>query len=160
MFGLNPSSGPNLVKKYDKEVADGDARRKFKGKATSFNEDVARKIDAQFEADETATYAEAAAALGMPKTTLYDYATKDMDYRCLGHKVRPFPSDENRTKRVIMGKKIIYVKGPVLQFYSAGGHGMARGHGVYDDLAKMMNDNITSNSFSSQEIRQCTTYLI
>ncbi len=67
-FGLNPSSGPNLVKKYDKEVADGEARRKYKGKATSFNEGVARKIDAQFEDDETATYAGAAAAqVGIPQ---------------------------------------------------------------------------------------------
>jgi hypothetical protein len=112
-FDLNPSSGPNLVKKYDKEIADGEAKRKYRGKASGFNDGVARNIDAQFKADETSTYEEAAAELGMPKTTLYRYATEGMDYRCLGEKVRPFPSEDNRTKRVIMGKKIVYIKGPV-----------------------------------------------
>ena len=63
------------MKKYDKEIADGEARRKYKGKASYFSEDIARKIDAQFDADETATYAEAAEALGMPKTTKREIST-------------------------------------------------------------------------------------
>jgi hypothetical protein len=112
-FGLNLSSGPNLVKRYDKEIRDGEAKRRYKGRACNFTEELGNEIDAVFEADDTATFREVAADLGMPTSTLHDYATKKMDYKCLNQKVRPLPSPENRTKRVIMGKKIVFIKGPV-----------------------------------------------
>lgn len=113
-FGLNKSSGPNLVKKYDAEIEAGKAKRKYKGGANKFSEEIEAEIVDVFKTDDTMTYREAAAVLNMPSSTLHKYATKKMDYRCLDQKVRPFPSEQNRTKRVIMGKKIVYVKGPVL----------------------------------------------
>ena len=39
-FGLNLSSGPNLVKRYDKEIRDGEAKRRNKGGISTFKEEL------------------------------------------------------------------------------------------------------------------------
>ncbi len=64
-LGLNLSSGPNLVKRYDKEIRDGEAKRRYKGGISTFTEELGEEIDAAFEADDTATFREVAADLGI-----------------------------------------------------------------------------------------------
>ena len=119
-FNLKGSGAASKVKQIDSEVAGGIASRKDRpnsilhtGRKRGFNGCVAQAIDRVFDEDETQTYREAATKLDMPLSTLYGYATKEMDYRCLDVKVRPFPSEDNRAKRVEMGKEIVSEESPV-----------------------------------------------
>jgi len=78
--------------KYEAEVAAGIAsrtNRRSSGCPLGFNEAVEAEINAVFEANDITTYREAADQCGIPKSTLHKYATKDMDFRCLGQIVRP-----------------------------------------------------------------------
>lgn len=129
-FKLKGSGAASRVKKYDDEIRLGIASRKQRrnskensGRRTSFDACVELDIDEAFEEKDTATYREVAAQLGMPKSTLHRYATKELDYRCLGHTIRPLPSETVQVK---------------LQIDSAGGHGLARGHGNFEKLKAMM----------------------
>ena len=90
-FGLG-SNGCTRVKKYDQQIAAGTASRKFKGRISRFNSDLEGDIEEAFADDDTQTYREVCEKLGLPKTTLYRYATEVMDYRCLDQTVRPMPS--------------------------------------------------------------------
>ena len=115
-FELGGSGGASRVKKYDAQIRDGIAsrtRRLSSGRPFGFNDTLELEIDEVFKDDDTITYAEAGAQLGIPKSTLYRYATDDMDFRCLGHTVRPTPSEAQREKRVSMGKDIVAEVGPV-----------------------------------------------
>ena len=49
------------------------------GRKKSYDERVAQAIDRVFDEDETPTYREAAGKLGMPATTLWRYATEEME---------------------------------------------------------------------------------
>ena len=113
-FGLLGSDGCTRVKKYDKQIAEGTASRKFKGRISRFNSDLEGDIEEAFADDDTQTYREVCEKLGLPKTTLYRYATEVMDYRCLDQKVRPIPSAENRAKRVEMAQVVVAHKGPFM----------------------------------------------
>ena len=70
-FNVNPSSGPNQVKKYDRQIRDGEAKRRYKGSESSFTAGLANEIDAIFHAEDTTTYREAAAELEIPKSTVH-----------------------------------------------------------------------------------------
>jgi hypothetical protein len=95
------------VKTFDAQVLEGTASRKGRraGRRTSFDDIVAQDIEEAFLEDDTMTYREAAAKLGLPKSTLHRFATKDMDFRCLGHTVRPLPTEANRAKRKLLGEE-------------------------------------------------------
>jgi len=98
-FSLNATRGPKDVKKYDREIRDGvasRANRRSTGRPKEFNEEIEAEINDAWAEDDTKTYREVAKELGIPRSTLHDYATKDMDFRCLGTTVRPMPSDANR----------------------------------------------------------------
>ena len=115
-FNLKGSGAAALVKKIDEQVASGKAsrvNRRSSGRPSGFNEEMEAAIEGVFEEDETATYREAAEKLDLPAKTLHNYATKNMDYRCLGTTIRPLPSEINRQKRVDSAKEIIAVDGPV-----------------------------------------------
>ena len=73
---------------------------------------VARAIDRLFEEDETQTHREAAEKPGMDAATFWKYATEEMDHRCLDVKLHPFLSEDNREKRVEMGREIAAEEGP------------------------------------------------
>jgi hypothetical protein len=85
-FKLKGNSGASKVKNFDAQVREGTASRKGRraGRRTSFDDIVAQDIEEAFLEDDTMTYREAAAKLGLPKSTLHRFATKDMDFRCLG----------------------------------------------------------------------------
>ena len=141
--GLNPTSGPGRVKKWDAEIRDGvasRANRRSSGRPKGLSPEVKQNIEDVFREDDTQTYREAAEKLGLPASTLHDYATKDLDYRCLNQTVRPYPSEANRDKRITISQGIVGTPATrvKLQIDSAGGHGTARGHGNFDDLAAMM----------------------
>ncbi len=102
-FKLRGSDAASRVKKYDKQVASDSFKRSFKGKKSGFCCDLAGAIDEVFKKKDTQTYREAAVVLDLPKSTLYDYATKEMDFRCLNQRVRPMPSESNRAKRIETG---------------------------------------------------------
>ena len=72
------------------------ANRRSTGRPKEFNEEIEAEINDAWAEDDTKTYREVAKELGIPRSTLHDYATKDMDFRCLGTTVRPMPSDANR----------------------------------------------------------------
>ena len=113
-FNLKGSGAAALVKKIDEQVASGKAsrvNRRSSGRPSGFNEEMEAAIEGVFEEDETATYREAAEKLDLPAMTLHNYATKNMDYRCLGTTIRPLPSEINRQKRVDSAKEIIAVDG-------------------------------------------------
>ena len=78
-------SRTSLVKKYDQEIRDNDARRKNckAGRKSGFTDSVASSIQAVFKEHDTQTFKEAAETIGLPTTALYDYATKNMDFRYL-----------------------------------------------------------------------------
>ena len=65
-----------MVKKYDKEIRDAEANRRYKGKESSFTVELGNEIDEVFVAEDTATYREAASELEMPKSTPHRYATR------------------------------------------------------------------------------------
>ena len=44
----------------------------------------------------TRTYKEAAKTARFPKSTLWVYATNNIDFRCLGHKILPMPFVANK----------------------------------------------------------------
>lgn len=113
-FKLKGSAGASKVKTYDQEVKAGTASRSGRraGRRTSFDDVVAQDIDEAFLEDDTMTYREAAAKLDLPKSTLHRFATKDMDFRCLGHTVRPLPTEANLAKRVEMAHGICSTVGP------------------------------------------------
>jgi len=103
--GLGPKNGPSQVKKWDAEIRDGvasRANRRSSGRPKGLSSEVNQIIEDIFDEDDTQTYREAAEKLGLPKTTLYRYATKDLDYRCLNPAARPYPSEANRDKRIAM----------------------------------------------------------
>ena len=115
-FGLPASSGAARVKAYDKQVRDGTARRYFKGncgRKSDFDEAIAQSISGVFKEDDTMTYREAAQKVGMSCSTLHRHATKNMDFRCLGQTVRPFPSESNREARLEASEVIVEKDGPV-----------------------------------------------
>ena len=100
---IGGSGAAAAVKKYDKQIEAGTASRKNRrssGRPSDFNEDLEEAIDREFEKDETATYREVADRLNLPPTTLYEHATKKMDYRSLGTAIWPFPSEAYREKRL------------------------------------------------------------
>ena len=133
--GLGPTNGPKEVKKWDAEIRDGVAsrtnRRSF-GRLKGLTPEVKQNIEEVFREEDTQTYREAAQKLGLPASTLHDCATKDLDYRCLNETVI---GKELRKKYATLGHSATRAK---LQIDSAGGHGTARGHGNFDDLAAMM----------------------
>ena len=93
---------PSMVTKFDRQVRDADARRKYNksGRKSAFTDAIAGTIQTTFKEDDTRTYKEAAEKLGLPTTTVFNYATKKMDFRCLGHKVRDeTPPPDPRTVR-------------------------------------------------------------
>ena len=89
-FKLSTSSGASMVKTFDRQVRDNDARRKHNkaGRKNKFTDAIAGAIQAAFKENGTSTYAEVGEKIGLPKKTLHNYATKKMDFRRLGHKVR------------------------------------------------------------------------
>ena len=80
-FNIKDSSGASKVKAYDTEIMKMNANRKYCGRASGFSEALEETIDTAFVDDSKQTYKEAAAKIGLPKTTLYRYATKKMDIR-------------------------------------------------------------------------------
>ena len=104
-MGNPKTSGPGLFKKYDREIRDGVAsrvNRRPTGRPKQFNEDIEAEIIDAWDGDDTRTYREVAKDLGLPKSSLHRYATKDMDYRCL----RPMGGATKRAKRVGGSKRI------------------------------------------------------
>jgi len=98
-FNLHKTSGARMVKKYDNEIRDGcasRANRKSTGRPKQFNADIEAEIIDAWDDDDTRTYREVAKEIALPRSTLHRYATKDMDFRCLGTTVRPMPSDANQ----------------------------------------------------------------
>jgi hypothetical protein len=94
-FGIGGTAGASQVKKYDAQIRDGNASRKRRlssGRPCGFSGSLEVEIDEVLKEHGAITFAEAVAQLGIPKSTLHDYATKEMDFRCLGHTVRPMPS--------------------------------------------------------------------
>ena len=113
--GLNPTSGPGRVKKWDAEIRDGvasRAKRRSSGRPKGLSPEVKQNIEDVFREDDTQTYREAAEKLGLPASTLHDYATKDLDYRCLNQTVRPYPSEANRDKRITISQGIVGTPAP------------------------------------------------
>ena len=115
-FGLKGTSVGTTVKKYDKQVSTGTASRNDRtsskpnsGRRSSFGAAVSADIEAAREEDDTRTrtYREAAAEVGLPASTLHNFATREMDYRFLKDTVRPLPSTDNPTKRVEMPGVIV-----------------------------------------------------
>ena len=74
------------------------------GSPKQFNADIEAKITDTWDDDDIRTYREVAKELSISMSTLHSYATKDMDYRCLGTTVRPMPSDANRAERMAQAK--------------------------------------------------------
>ena len=65
------------------------------GRRSSFGTAVSADIEAAWEDDDTRTYREASAEVGLPLSTLNGYATKKANCRCLKDTVRPLPSMDN-----------------------------------------------------------------
>jgi hypothetical protein len=82
------------------------------GRPKGLTPEVEKKIADIIDEDDTQTYREAAEKLGLPKTALYKYATKDFDYCCLNQTVWPFPSDDSREKRKAISKGIVATPAP------------------------------------------------
>jgi hypothetical protein len=79
--GLDPANGPRQVKRFSAlQVV-----RIFRsaGRPKGLTPEVEKKIADIIDEDDIQTYREAAEKLGLPKTALYKYATKDFDYCCL-----------------------------------------------------------------------------
>lgn len=114
-FNITSSDGAARVKKYDRQIRDGCARRNYRrsGRRKIYGESVGAAIEAAFQENETMTFRELGAEVGVPTTSVYRFSTKDMGYTCKGHTVRPIASEANRAKRVEMGKEIVAVVGPV-----------------------------------------------
>ena len=111
-FGIGGSGGASRAKAYDTEIIKMDANRTYRGKASGFSEAFEEAIDTAFVDDSKQTYKEAAAKMGLPKTTLYRYSTKNMDIKAVTGSLRPLVSDVQRAKRVKMGKAIVKIEGP------------------------------------------------
>jgi transposase-like protein len=78
------TNGPTQVKKWDVEIRDGiasRANRRSSGRPKGLTPEVKQNIEDVFREEDTQTYREAAEKLGVPKSTLHDYATIDLDYR-------------------------------------------------------------------------------
>jgi hypothetical protein len=105
---MRDSGAASRVKRYDEEIRTNDARRKRQrcGRSSSFSADVGEQIEAVFDEDEFTTFKQAADALGMPVSTLHNYATEELGYRCLAEKVRPKASEKNLEDRVKMAQDI------------------------------------------------------
>ena len=59
-----------------------------------------KEIEGVFASYDTKTYREAADEIGVARSTLHRFATEKFDFRCLNQKVRPFPTEAQRAKRV------------------------------------------------------------
>ena len=86
-FNMFGSGGARDVKKYDRQVRDGTARCQRVGTTSTFSDAIEAKISLAFDGKkETRSYREAAKEVNIPKSTLFEHATKKMNYRCLGHR--------------------------------------------------------------------------
>ena len=109
------TNGSKQVTKWDAEIRDGTtsrANRRSSGRPKALTPEVKQNIEDIFREEDTQTYREAAEKLGMPKSTLHDYATKDLDFQCLSQVVRPYPSDANRDKRIAISQVIVGTPAP------------------------------------------------
>ena len=78
------SSGISQVKKLDREFRYGccvACEPPLYGTSQRFNADIEAEIIDAWDDDDTLTYREVAKDLGIPRSTLHDYATKDMNFR-------------------------------------------------------------------------------
>ena len=99
-FGLKGRSAGDRVKRIDEQVARGDHKRKKRsGRPSMFSDDVAASLVETFDEDDTLIYREVAERVGLPKSTVHDYATKRMDFRNLSQKIRPKTSEKNLADR-------------------------------------------------------------
>jgi hypothetical protein len=76
-------------------------------------EGVKQNIIDLFNETDTLTYKDGAKKLGISKSTLHDYATKDMDYRCLSQIMRPMLRDPNIERRMEMSPDIVAAPAPL-----------------------------------------------
>ena len=78
-LGNPKTSGPGLVKKYDREIRDGVAsrvNRRPTGRPKQFNADIEAEIIDAWADDDTRTYREVAEDLGIPRSTLYSWVVQ------------------------------------------------------------------------------------
>jgi len=115
-FGLSASNGPKQVLLYDTQVLEGTASRSNRphtGRSKGLTEGVKQNIIDLFNETDTLTYKDGAKKLGISKSTLHDYATKDMDYRCLSQIMRPMLRDPNIERRMEMSPDIVAAPAPL-----------------------------------------------
>ena len=107
------------MKLYDEQIRDQDARRKRSscGRKSEYTDEIGQRIVEQFAKDDTQTYGELAETLGMPASTVWNYACKFMDFRCLADGTRPACSDEQLLERKEQAKGIVDHIGPFKNEY-------------------------------------------
>ena len=119
--GLGPTNDPSQVKKWNAEIRDGVAsrtKRRSSGRPKGLTPEVKHYIAGIFDEYDTRTNREAGEKLGLPASTLHDYAAQGPDCRCLNQTVRPRPILASLDRRMAISRVIVNTPAPYkTEFY-------------------------------------------